>query len=112
MTVCSGRRKMKFITPMITALVCACATSALAAKATYYQLPPGHYPHDVAPAADGTVWYSGQQKGVLVRFDPETGKNEDIPLGPGAAPHGVIVGLDGAQWITEGGQNAIARVDP
>jgi virginiamycin B lyase len=58
------------------------------------------------------VWYSGQQKGILGRFDPKTGTNEEIPLGRGAAPHGVIVGPDGAPWITEGGQNAIARVDP
>jgi virginiamycin B lyase len=103
---------MKFITPMITACACLFATTALGAQATFYQLPPGNNPHDVAPAPDGTVWYSGQQKGVLGRFDPETGKNEDIPLGPGAAPHGVIIGPDGAPWITEGGQNAIARVDP
>jgi virginiamycin B lyase len=104
---------MKFITPMIAALACAFfAPSAIAAEATFYQLPSGAYPHDVAPAPDGTVWYSGQQKGILGRFDPKTGKNEEIPLGPGAAPHGVIIGPDGAPWITEGGQNAIARVDP
>ena len=30
---------------------------------TFYQLPPGAYPHDVAPAPDGTVWYSGQRQG-------------------------------------------------
>src|SRR5262249_11307852 len=70
------------------------------------------YPHDVAPAADGTVWYSGQHLGVLGRFDPQTGKAEQIPLGPHSAPHGVIVGPDGATWLTDGGQNAIVRVDP
>src|SRR5260221_10898991 len=104
--------KMKFITPMVAAIACAFATSAVAAHVAFYQLPPGAFPHDVAPAPDGTVWYSGQQKGILGRFDPETGKNEEIPLGPGAAPHGVIIGPDGAPWLTEGGQNAIARVDP
>ncbi len=111
---------MKFITPKITprmtpviaALACAVASGAFAAEATFYQLPSGDYPHDVAPAADGTVWFSGQSKGVLGRFDPKTGKTDEIPLGPGAAPHGVIIGPDGAPWITEGGQNAIARVDP
>jgi virginiamycin B lyase len=103
---------MKFITPMIAALACACATSSFAGQATYYQLPAGNFPHDVAPAPDGKVWYTGQAKGVLGLFDPKTGKNQDIPLGPNAAPHGVIVGPDGAPWITEGGQNAIARVDP
>ena len=108
---------MKFITPIAAALACTVAayclaSSADAAQATFYQLPPNAYPHDVAPAADGTVWYSGQRGGFLGHFDPKTGKNEEIPLGHGAAPHGVIVGPDGAPWITEGGQNAIARVDP
>ena len=78
--------RMKFITPIVMAFACAFATSAFAAQATFYQLPPGAYPHDVAPAPDGTVWYSGQQKGILGRFDPKTGKNEEIPLGSGAAP--------------------------
>ena len=55
---------MKFITPMVAVFACA-ATSAIAAQATFYQLPPGDNPHDVAPASDGTVWYSGQQKGIL-----------------------------------------------
>jgi len=97
--------------PMV-AFVALTSQVALAAQATYYPLPSGSYPHDVAPAPDGAVWYTGQRKGFLGRFDPKSGKNEEIPLGPGAAPHGVIVGPDGAPWITEGGQNAIARVDP
>jgi virginiamycin B lyase len=85
--------------------------TAAAAEMTFYQLPSGAYPHDVAPAADGTVWISGQRQGFAGRFDPKTGQLEKIPLGPGAAPHGVIVGPDGNAWLTEGGQNAIARVD-
>ena len=100
------------LAPAVVAFACVFAAPAYAAQASFYQLPSGAFPHDVAPAPDGTVWYSGQQRGFLGRFDPKTGKNEEIPLGPGAAPHGVIVGPDGAPWITEGGQNAIARVDP
>jgi virginiamycin B lyase len=98
--------------PLFAAMACAVASSAFAAEATFYQLPPNAYPHDVAPAADGTVWYSGQQKGILGHFDPKSGKNEEIALGAGSAPHGVIVGPDGAPWVTDGGQNAIVRVDP
>src|SRR5215472_4225217 len=89
----------------------AVARAAAAAEMKFYQLPAGSYPHDVAPAPDGTVWFSGQSHGFAGRFDPQTGKLEKIPLGPGAAPHGVIVGPDGNAWLTEGGQNAIARVD-
>jgi virginiamycin B lyase len=86
--------------------------AASAAQVTYYQLPAGAAPHDVAPAPDGTVYYSGQRKGFLGIFDPKTGKSEDVPLGSGSSPHGVIVGPDGGAWLTDGGQNAIARVDP
>jgi virginiamycin B lyase len=66
----------------------------------------------LAPAPDGTVWFTAQSAGKLGRLDPRTGRSDLIALGPGAAPHGVIVGPDGAAWVTEGGQNAIARVDP
>jgi virginiamycin B lyase len=98
----------------LTVLAALALTSSLAtaAQVTYYDLPAGAYPHDVAPAPDGTVWYTGQHKGFLGRFDLKTGKNQEIPLGQGASPHGVIIGPDGAAWVTEGGQNAIARVDP
>ena len=77
-----------------------------------YPVPPGTHPHDVAPAPDGTVWYTAQHTGKAGRLDPETGKTIEIPLGDGSAPHGVIVGPDGAAWITDGGLNAIVRVDP
>jgi virginiamycin B lyase len=79
---------------------------------TDFPLPSGTRPHDVAPASDGGVWYTGQRKGVLGRLDPRTGKVEEIPLGRGSAPHGVIIGPDGAPWVNDGGLNAIVRVDP
>lgn len=77
-----------------------------------YPVPAESRPHDVAPAPDGTVWYTAQRMGELGRLDPVTGETHHIPLGPGSAPHGVIVGPDGAPWVTDGGQNAIVRVDP
>ena len=80
-----------------------------------YPLPAGSGPHDVAPAADGGVWYTAQRSGHLGWLDPSTGQTREVPLaGPGerSAPHGVIVGPDGAPWITDGGLNAIVRVDP
>jgi virginiamycin B lyase len=86
--------------------------SVRAADAKYFLVQAGDHPHDVAPAPDGTVWYTGQRAGVLGRLDPKTGGVERIPLGKGSAPHGVIVGPDGAAWVTDGGQNAIVRVDP
>jgi virginiamycin B lyase len=77
-----------------------------------YPVPAGSGPHDVAPAPDGTVWYTAQRSGELGRLDPKTGETHAVPLGNGSAPHGVIVGPDGAAWVTDGGQNAIVRVDP
>jgi virginiamycin B lyase len=76
-----------------------------------YPVPPGSHPHDVAPAPDGTVWYTAQHLGELGRLDPATGETHHIPLGSGSAPHGVIVGPTGAAWVTDGGLNAIVRVD-
>ena len=79
---------------------------------TVYDVPSGSRPHDVAPAPDGSVWYTAQSKGALGILDPATGKTRHIPLGKNSAPHGVIVGPDGAAWITDGGLNAIVRFDP
>jgi virginiamycin B lyase len=79
---------------------------------TEFAVPAGSHPHDVAPATDGGVWYTGQGNGTLGYLDPTTGEVREIPLEPGSAPHGVIVGPDGAPWITDGGLNAIVRVDP
>jgi virginiamycin B lyase len=76
-----------------------------------YPVPRGSRPHDVAPAPDGSIWYTAQGSGELGRLDPETGETVHIPLGTGSAPHGVIVGPDSAAWITDGGLNAIVRVD-
>ena len=77
-----------------------------------YPVPVGSRPHDVAPAPDGTVWYTAQSAGALGRLDPATGDTHQVPLGDGSAPHGVIVGPDGAAWVTDSGLNAIVRVDP
>jgi virginiamycin B lyase len=76
-----------------------------------YPVTAGSRPHDVAPAPDGTVWYTAQATGRLGRLDPETGEVEELPLGDGSQPHGVIVGPDEAAWVTDGGLNAIVHVD-
>jgi virginiamycin B lyase len=78
---------------------------------TEFPVPDGSGPHDVAPAPDGSVWFTAQAAGALGRLDPRTGHVDEFPLGDGSAPHGVIVGPDGAPWVTDGGLNAILRVD-
>ncbi|MBI4304972.1 MAG: SMP-30/gluconolactonase/LRE family protein [Chloroflexi bacterium] len=77
-----------------------------------FPVAPGSHPHDVAPAPDGTVWYTAQRSGALGSLDPATGQWRHIALGPGSSPHGVIVGPYGAAWVTDSGLNAIVRVDP
>jgi virginiamycin B lyase len=96
---------------LFIALSLAAALPVRADEVQYYPVPPGSGPHDVAPAPDGTVWFTAQRAGFLGRLDPKTGTVKQIPLGKGSAPHGVIVGPDGAAWVTDGGQNAIVRVD-
>jgi virginiamycin B lyase len=83
-----------------------------AAAVKEYPVPRGSHPHDVAPAPDGSVWYTAQAAGELGRLDPTTGKVVGIKLGKGSRPHGVIVGPDGAPWVTDQGLNAVVRVDP
>jgi virginiamycin B lyase len=76
-----------------------------------YPVFAGAGPHDVAPAPDGTVWFTAQASGELGRLDPRTGRARRVALGEDSAPHGVIVGPDRAAWVTDGGLNAIVRVD-
>jgi len=91
------------------------ATTAPGAPATTtmstYDVPDGSHPHDVAPAADGGIWYTAQGSGELGWLDPDSGQVVEIDLGSGSAPHGVIVGPDGAAWVTDSGLNAIVRVE-
>src|SRR5690349_22047628 len=54
---------------------------AAAAEVKYFNVPQGDHPHDVAPAPDGTVWYTGQRAGVLGRLNPDTGQVDRMPTG-------------------------------
>ena len=46
-----------------------------------YDVPEGSHPHDVAPADDGGVWFTGQRAGSLGHFNPSTQAVEEVPLG-------------------------------
>jgi virginiamycin B lyase len=108
-------RSTATMVPIVVAAVAVLALAlepAWAAQASYYAVPRGAHPHDVAPAPDGSVWYTAQHQGAIGVLNPKTGKATQFALGPDSAPHGVIIGPDRAAWVTDGGQNAIARVDP
>jgi virginiamycin B lyase len=85
------------------------AASALRIEA--FAVPAGSAAHDLAPARNGGVWYTGQASGELGWLDPRSGEVRRVPLGAGSRPHGVIVGADGAAWVTDGGLNAIVKVE-
>ena len=107
--------KQRHLTVALIVLALAAGTghsSAEEPSMREYPVPAGSHPHDVAPAPDGSVWYTAQNAGALGCLDPATGATRHIPLGPGSSPHGVIVGPDGAPWVTDSGRNAIIRVDP
>ena len=105
----SGAATTTTITPTSTSL--SQLVPPIELELVAYPVPAGSRPHDVAPAADGGVWYTAQRVGELGWLDPASGETRHIPLGAGSAPHGVIVGPDGDPWITDGGLNAIVRVD-
>jgi virginiamycin B lyase len=112
-TYCFGNReKPGRLFAYLLSLTFLAPLPSLAQEVRYYPVPEGARPHDVAPAPDGTVWYTAQGQGALGRLDPATGNAEQIPLGKGSAPHGVIVGPDSAPWVTDSGLNAIVHVDP
>jgi virginiamycin B lyase len=106
------RNRINPVVLLAFAALSLCAPYAAAAEVAYFNVPKGAHPHDVAPALDGTVFYTAQWQGALGILDPKTGKTTQIALGKDSAPHGVIVGPDRAAWITDGGQNAIVRFDP
>ena len=67
-------------------------------RVQYYPVPAGAGPHDVAPAPDGTVWYTAQRQGALGRLDPRTGQTVQVPLGRGSAPHCGRAWRPGLPW--------------
>ena len=106
------QRRLPVVLIVLALAAGAVQSSAEESSIREYRVPAGSHPHDVAPAPDGSVWYTAQNAGALGRLDPATGSTRHISLGPGSSPHGVIVGPDGAPWVTDSGRNAILRVDP
>jgi virginiamycin B lyase len=81
---------------------------------TEYPLPrSGAFPHDVAVAKDGSVWYTDQRNSFIGHLDPATGKVTDIATPtPGSGPHGIVVAPDGMVWYTGNAKGLIGRLDP
>ncbi|AYZ64405.1 lyase [Burkholderia multivorans] len=108
----ASRLASYFVAALASAVLAAGSSHAQPTSFDSFAVPAGTAPHDVAPAPDGSVWFTAQAQGSVGRLAPRVGKTDWVPLGDGSAPHGVIVGPDRAAWITDGGLNAIVRVDP
>ncbi|MNF43748.1 Virginiamycin B lyase [compost metagenome] len=86
--------------------------SASAADVTYYPVPVGTGPQDVAPATDGRVWFTAQRQGAVGLLDPITGQTRLVALGVGSSPRALVVDQDGTAWISDRGLDALVQVDP
>ncbi|MEY9384425.1 streptogramin lyase [Bradyrhizobium japonicum] len=53
-------------------------------RTKYFPISAGIGLHDLAPARDGTVWFTAQGKGMLGRLDPRDGSFKTVSLGQGA----------------------------
>ena len=87
------------------------AGGAAGLRVQEYPVPPGTHPHDVAPAPDGTVWYTAQATGSSDGLTRRRGRRLRSRSGPGGAARRHRR-PDGAAWVTDGGLNAIVRVEP
>jgi virginiamycin B lyase len=86
-----------------------------------YDMPAGSRPHDVAPAADGGVWYTAQGQGApwitdsglnaILRVDPDSEEVQVFPLPGGNANLNTATFAGDMLWFT--GQNGVyGRLDP
>src|SRR5712691_4543570 len=98
----------------LAAMAAVVATTASAAQVTYYQLPQGAFPHDVAPAPDGTAWFTEGGQNAIARVDPASKEVKLFRLPkefPNANLNTLVFDKTGIVWFT--GQGGVyGRADP
>lgn len=73
----------------------------------------GSRPHDPFPAADGSIWWTGQFANRLGRVDPVTGAMQEFPLETASSgPHGLQEDGSGNIWFTAVSQGYVGKLDP
>ncbi len=85
----------------------------------------GAYPHSVAIAAGGRVWWNGHftvdpeligaldpATGVVTRYAVPRGPDADVPPGESTIPYGLRVAPDGTVWATQLRGGHLVRLDP
>lgn len=73
---------------------------------------PGSHPHDPLVAPDGSIWYTGNGKDLLGRFDPKTNKFKEYHVKPKSGPHGLVADKEGNIWFTAIAGGYIGKLDP
>jgi virginiamycin B lyase len=72
----------------------------------------GTRPRDPSVAADGTIYFVGQQGHYVGHFDPATEHFNKYDLGDGVGPHNQIVDKKGYVWFAGNRVGYIGRLDP
>lgn len=99
---------MRARVPIVFVLGLFATSAATAFEMREYPVPDGAHPHDVAPAADGGVWYTAQRQGALGYLDPKTGRAR----GENPQIYAVYVDDNDIVWLSDFGANATLRFDP
>ena len=72
----------------------------------------GTRPRDPSVAADGSIFFVGQQGHYIGHFDPATEQFKRYELEEGAGPHNQIVDKKGYVWFAGNRVGYIGRLDP
>jgi streptogramin lyase len=82
---------------------------------TWWFLPSGHSPYQLAPDGSGAIWYTNPQSGVgfggLGRLKPSANEVEEflLPVGVGTK---MLVVTHGKIWYSGQNQSSFGQVDP
>jgi virginiamycin B lyase len=87
--------------------------NAASGEMTKADLEPGSGPHNLIVGEDGVVWYAGNRKSLIGRYDPKTKKLEKIIMPDKAArdPHTLVFDGKGHIWFTVQGGNFMGRLN-
>lgn len=82
-------------------------------KMTKIDLEEGSGPHNLIVGEDGIVWYAGNLKSLIGRYDPKTKQLEKIAMTgrSGRDPHTMVFDGKGHIWFTVQGGNSIGRLN-
>lgn len=89
------------------------APDNVAVKIKEWTVPwKGTRPRDPSVAADGTIWFVGQQGHYIANLNPATGEFKRYDLEDGAGPHNQILDKQGNVWFAGNRVGYIGKLDP